>query len=210
MTTGAGAPRERASRASHATGASRRSGERESVQGSPRGEAPRITLELVCALRSLRNLRHPSQESTDMKQHRVGRRKFMKEVGFSAAAISVLPKEGFGMAVSQSARPRIRFSVIGINHSHINSQVNAVLRGGGDLVSLYAVEDDLAAAFMKTFPQVKRARAEAEILEDPSIQLVLSSAIPDQHAPVGVRVIQHGKDYMADKPGITTLEQLAE
>jgi len=134
----------------------------------------------------------------------------MKEVGFSAAAISVLPKEGFGMAVSQSTRPRIRFSVIGINHSHINSQVNAVLRGGGELVSLYAVEDDLAAAFIKTFPQVKRARAEAEILDDPSIQLVLSSAIPDQRAPIGVRVMQHGKDYMADKPGITTLEQLAE
>jgi predicted dehydrogenase len=145
-----------------------------------------------------------------MKQHQVGRRKFMKEVGLSAAAISVLPKEGFGMAVSQSAHPRIRFCVIGINHSHINSQVNAVLRGGGDLVSLYAVEDDLAAAFMKTFPQVKRVRAEAEILEDPSIQLVLSSAVPDQRAPIGVRVMQHGKDYMADKPGITTLEQLAE
>src|SRR3954467_15640173 len=145
-----------------------------------------------------------------MKQHRVGRRKFMKEVGLSAAAISVLPKEGFGMAVSQSAHPRIRFCVIGINHSHINSQVNAVLRGGGDLVSLYAVEDDLAAAFMKTFPQVKRVRAEAEILEDPSIQLVLSSAVPDERAPIGVRVMQHGKDYMADKPGITTLEQLAD
>src|SRR5436190_1044120 len=145
-----------------------------------------------------------------MKQHRVGRRKFMKEVGFSAAAISVLPKEGFGMAVSQSARPRIRFSVIGINHSHINSQVNSMLRGGGELVSVYAAEEDLASAFMKTFPQVKRARTETEILDDPSIQLVLSSAIPEQRAPIGIRVMQHGKDYMADKPGITTLEQLAE
>jgi histidinol dehydrogenase len=34
---------ERASRASHANGASRRSGERESVQGSPRGGAPRMS-----------------------------------------------------------------------------------------------------------------------------------------------------------------------
>jgi predicted dehydrogenase len=128
----------------------------------------------------------------------------------SAAAVSALPKDGFGMPVKQSARPRIRFSVIGINHSHINSQVNSVLRGGGELVSLYAAEEDLASAFMKTFPQVKRARTEKEILEDPSIQLVLSSAIPEQRAPIGIRVMQHGKDYMADKPGITTLEQLAE
>src|SRR4051812_988009 len=34
--------RERAQRASHANGASRRSGERVSVRGSPRGEAPRM------------------------------------------------------------------------------------------------------------------------------------------------------------------------
>ena len=39
---------------------------------------------------------------------------------------------------------------------------------------------------------------------------MLSSAIPDERAPLGIRVMQHGKDYMADKPGITTLEQLAE
>ena len=48
------------------------------------------------------------------------------------------------------------------------------------------------------------------MLEDPSIKLVMSSAIPDERGPIGIRVMQHGKDYMADKPGITTLEQLAE
>jgi len=156
-----------------------------------------------------------------MKKSGVSRRTFIQGIATSAAAVSARPKDGFGMtgtpesparaaAVIQNARPKIRFSVIGINHNHINSQVNAVLRGGGDLVALYAQEDDLAAGFMKTFPQVKRVQSEKEILEDSSIQLVLSSAIPDQRAPIGLRVMQHGKDYMADKPGITTLEQLAE
>jgi predicted dehydrogenase len=54
------------------------------------------------------------------------------------------------------------------------------------------------------------ARSETEILEDRAVQLVLSSAIPDERAPLGIRVMKHGKDYMADKPGITTLAQLAE
>src|SRR5512133_638924 len=108
-----------------------------------------------------------------MKFDRVSRRKFMQRLASSAAAISVLPKDGFGMSVKQSPRPRIRFSVIGINHSHINAQVNAVLRGGGELVALYAQEDDLAAGFMKSFPQGKRVQSEKEILEDSSIQLVL-------------------------------------
>ena len=51
---------------------------------------------------------------------------------------------------------------------------------------------------------------EREILEDPKVQLVVSAAIASERAPLGVRVMRHGKDYMADKPGITTLEQLEE
>ena len=69
---------------------------------------------------------------------------------------------------------------------------------------------DLVEAFRKQFPQAKLARSEAEVLEDASVKLVLSAAIPDERAPLGIRVMQHGKDYMADKPGVTTLEQLAE
>jgi predicted dehydrogenase len=106
--------------------------------------------------------------------------------------------------------PRLRFSVIGINHAHIYSQVGAVKRGGGEFVSYWAPEDDLAATFGKRFPEAKRVTDRRAILEDPSIQLVLSSIIPVQRAPLGVEVMKHGKDYMSDKPGITTLEQLAE
>ena len=109
-----------------------------------------------------------------------------------------------------NAEPKIYFSVIGINHNHIYSQVDAVIRGGGQLVSFYAKEDDLAAAFSKKYSQAKKAANEKEILDDKSIQLVLSSIIPNERAPLGIRVMQHGKDYMSDKPGITSLEQLAE
>jgi predicted dehydrogenase len=112
--------------------------------------------------------------------------------------------------MAQSATPRIRFAVVGINHPHINSQVGAVLRGGGELVWLYAKEPDLVKDFQTRFPQVKLARSEDEVLQDASIQLVVSSAIPVERAPLGIRVMRHGKDYMADKPGITTLAQLAE
>src|SRR6185369_16844768 len=68
----------------------------------------------------------------------------------------------------------------------------------------------LAAEFSKKYPQAKRLVDEKEILEDKSIHLVLSSIIPNERAPLGIRVMQHGKDYMSDKPGITSLEQLAE
>ncbi len=106
--------------------------------------------------------------------------------------------------------PKIKFAVIGMNHAHIYGQVEAVIRGGGELVSFYAKEADLTANFTKKYPNAKLASSETEILEDKSIQLVLSSIIANERAPLGIRVMKHGKDYMSDKPGITTLEQLAE
>ncbi len=107
-------------------------------------------------------------------------------------------------------RYKIKFAVIGINHYHVYGQIAAVQRGGGEMVSFYAKEPDLSAEFQKRFPQVKRAASEDEILNDSSIQLIVSATIPDQRAPLGIRVMQHGKDYLSDKPGFTSLEQLAE
>ena len=37
-----------------------------------------------------------------------------------------------------------------------------------------------------------------------------SAAIPDLRAPLGVRAMRDGKDYLSDKPAMTTLDQLAE
>jgi predicted dehydrogenase len=160
-----------------------------------------------------------------MKESRVPRRKFIKNIAGSAAAIAAAPREAWALgetggslreeragqaSQTPASPPRLRFAVIGLNHGHIYSQVGAVQRGGGELVSFFAKEPDLSAAFLKRYPQVRVAKSETEILEDRSLQLVLSAAIPDERAPLGIRVMQHGKDYMADKPGITTLAQLAE
>ena len=106
--------------------------------------------------------------------------------------------------------PRLKFGVVGINHGHIYSMANSIIRGGGEFVSYYAKEPDLIKDFAKRYPQAKLVKSEAEVLEDPSIKLVLSSITPNERAPLGIRVMQHGKDYMVDKPGITSLEQLAD
>lgn len=107
-----------------------------------------------------------------------------------------------------NAHPQIRFSVIGLNHGHIYGQVNLLLRENAELVNFYAPESDLAEAFAGSYPQACRVNSQREILEDESIQLVVSAAIPDQRGPLGVEVMRHGKDYLSDKPAFTTLEQL--
>ena len=103
---------------------------------------------------------------------------------------------------------KIRFAVTGLNHGHIYGQTSSMLDAGADGVSFYAPENDLAAQFSSAFPQISRVDNLEEILEDESIQLVLNAGIPVERAPMGVKVMQHGKDYMVDKPGLTTLEQL--
>jgi predicted dehydrogenase len=113
-----------------------------------------------------------------------------------------------------SSRPAdeapVRFGVIGVNHNHIDGMTNLLLDAGGELVSFYAPEADLADGFGRRYPQARRARSMAEVLEDESIALIASAAISDERAPLGVSVMRHGKDYLSDKPAFTTLDQLAE
>ena len=97
-----------------------------------------------------------------------------------------------------------------MSHDHIYGMIGAVQRGGGELVAAWAGEPDKLATFAKRYPDVKMVKTQEEIIEDPSIQLVLSSQIANERAPLGVKAMRHGKDYLSDKPGITTLEQLAE
>jgi predicted dehydrogenase len=157
-----------------------------------------------------------------MKKTTNNRRQFIKNATGTFGGmtfLSALPKTLWAHAeehvYEESAErwptaPRIKFAVIGINHVHIHSQVETVINGGGSLVAFYAKEADLAADFAKKYPQAKLVRSEKEILEDNSIQLVVSAAIPDERASLGIAAMRYGKDFLVDKPGMTTLKQLAE
>jgi predicted dehydrogenase len=153
-----------------------------------------------------------------MSAKHLDRRGFLKQsmagaagIGLATSAVAASSSEAAARPAAQTGqKARLRFSVCGINHSHINGMSDAVIRGGGEMVAVYAKEPDLLAEFCKRYPQAKVARSEKELLDDASIQMVLSSIIPDERAPLGVRVMQAGKDYMVDKPGIITLPQLAE
>jgi len=111
-----------------------------------------------------------------------------------------------------AAKSRMRFSVIGLNHYHIFGQVNCLLDAGAELVAVHAQggEPEIVKKFREQYPQAHEVREKAEILEDETIQMVVAAAIPFQRAPLGVEVMRHGKDYMTDKGGFTTLDQLAE
>lgn len=152
-----------------------------------------------------------------------GRREFLRAVGsaglmagvpalaeMSAVDPSRVAYEAIEPAQDAEMKPKhsIKFAVCGMSHDHIYGMVGAIQRGGGILAAAYGAEPDKVAGFKKRFPDVKMVESEDAILDDPSIQLVLSSAIPDQRAPLGVRAMKKGKDYLSDKPGATSLEQI--
>jgi predicted dehydrogenase len=154
------------------------------------------------------------------------RRDFLKQAGFmgSAAVMAAFPQGALAFSGANTipteealqtpadtvAKNRIKFGVCGMSHDHIYGMIGAVTRGGGEFVAAWAGEPDKLATLKLRFPNVKVAASQDEIIDDPAIQLVLSSQVASERAPLGVRAMRHGKDFLADKPGITTLAQLAE
>jgi predicted dehydrogenase len=174
---------------------------------------------------SMRNRMQRKTGVKIMQFENVGRRSFLRTMG-AAGMLSALPEAAFALhaggeqmahetaapGADAEAKPKysIQFAVIGLDHAHILGITAAVIRGGGQLAAFYSTLPNAIASFQKLYPNARLARSEDEILSDPSIQLVASASIPNLRAPLGIRAMRHGKDFLSDKPAITTLEQLAE
>jgi len=164
-----------------------------------------------------------SSYTTGMAKDNVSRRSLLKAAG-SVGIVGQLPETALafqttgrithevatGPTQDHTPKHTIKFAVIGLDHNHINGITDTMRRSGGELVSVHSIDRQALAGFQKRYDGVRVARSEDEILNDSSIQLVCTAAIPDLRAPLGVRVMLHGKDFLSDKPAITTLEQLAE
>ena len=138
---------------------------------------------------------------------------------FSAIAPAALAQGARAPSPSIRRTPRrpksspthsIRFAAIGLDHAHI---FGMIARHPARRRQLVVVPRHRSGADRRLPQAIRRREARAsedEILNDKSIQLVAGAPIPDLRAPLGIRVMKAGKDYLADKPGITTLEQLAD
>jgi predicted dehydrogenase len=153
-------------------------------------------------------------------EENVDRRSFLKvmgavgmssSLGFNPANAQVVEQvAGPGPGAGTKPKDSIKFGVIGLDHYHIMGITAAVIRGGGELVSFYSNLPKAIADFQKLYPNTKVAKCEDEILDDPSLQLICGAPIPRFRAPLGIKAMKRGKDFLSDKPAITTLEQLTE
>jgi predicted dehydrogenase len=113
-----------------------------------------------------------------------------------------------GKASAVCGPGEFRFAAVGLDHGHIYGMCNGLTEAGGELTWVFDSDPQRIAAFCATYPGVKMARTEAEILEDPTVRLIASATVPCRRGPLGLRVMDHGKDYFADKPPLTSADQL--
>jgi predicted dehydrogenase len=137
------------------------------------------------------------------------RREFLESMGALLALAPAASAETLPVTPEEKPEHHIRFAVCGISHDHIHGMIGAVVHGGGELVAWWGEEPDKQAEFTRRYPDARVARSQDEVLHDPAVQLVLSSQIASQRAGIGVRAMKAGKDFLSDKPGITTLDDLA-
>lgn len=100
------------------------------------------------------------------------------------------------------------FAAVGLDHGHIYGMSKGLIEAGGQLKWVYDPDPLKIKNFCKVYPQARVARSIDEILMDPSVHLVASAAIPSERCNLGLKVMEAGKDYFADKPPLTTMEQL--
>ena len=100
------------------------------------------------------------------------------------------------------------FAAAALDHGHIYGQCAGLTEAGGTLRYVYDPDRKKVAEFIKRFPEAKAVESVETILDDPEVHLVAAAAIPSDRGPLGVRVMEAGKDYFTDKTPFTSPDQL--
>jgi predicted dehydrogenase len=123
--------------------------------------------------------------------------------------------EGMNYAPKGKSEPVVqpgefKFAAAHLDHGHIYGQCNGLLDAGAEMKYVYDPDPEKVKAFQEVYPQAVAVDSLERILEDAEINLVSAAAIPCFRGPIGLKVLDAGKDYFTDKSPFTTLDQLEE
>jgi predicted dehydrogenase len=104
------------------------------------------------------------------------------------------------------------FAAIGLDHRHIYHLISELLAAGARCAGYWTGTSDpkVLEGVRERFPQLRAVDDRDALLDDPSVDLIVSAAVPAQRAALAVQALRRGKDVLVDKPGVTTFEQLAQ
>ena len=104
----------------------------------------------------------------------------------------------------------LTFAAIGLDHRHIYTMAQNMMDVGCVFKGWWTEGDpQTLPGFIKRFPDVPRYDDRKALLEDTGIDFILIAGVPYERAALAIEAMEHGKDVMTDKPGCTSLEQLA-
>ena len=105
-----------------------------------------------------------------------------------------------------------RFAVIGLDHRHVYELTEFLLEAGMECAGFWPIttDDHVLAGYRKRFPAIPAVDEQVRLLDDPTIQVIVSASVPRDRAPLAIAAMRRGKDVLVDKPGVTTFAQLAE
>ena len=105
-----------------------------------------------------------------------------------------------------------RFAVIGLDHRHVYELTQYLIEAGMECAGFWPITTDahVLEGFRKRFPFIHAVDDQVRLLDDPTIQVIVSASVPRERALLAVAAMRRGKDVLVDKPGITNFAQLAE
>jgi predicted dehydrogenase len=105
----------------------------------------------------------------------------------------------------------LRFAAIGLDHRHIYHLAGELIAAGAECAGYCPLTSDpkVLEGFRERFPNLVQSDRQ-KLFDDPSIDIVVSAAIPSDRAGIAIRAMRAGKDVMVDKPGATTGAQIDE
>ncbi|MDU2239169.1 MAG: Gfo/Idh/MocA family oxidoreductase [Paenibacillus sp.] len=120
-----------------------------------------------------------------------------------------------GMSYAPKGRPnavvkagQFVFAAVALDHGHIYGMAGGLIEAGATLKWVYDPDPAKVQAFVEQYPQATRADSLEQVLTDPEVRLVAAAAVPSERGPLGLKVMDAGKDYFTDKTPFTQLEQL--
>ncbi len=104
-----------------------------------------------------------------------------------------------------------RFAVIGLDHRHVYEMTGELIAAGMDCAGFWPETTDprVLEGFRKRFPGLPEVADQRSLLEDRGIDAIVTGSVPRDRAALAIEAMRHGKDVMSDKPGVTSLAQLA-
>lgn len=104
----------------------------------------------------------------------------------------------------------IRMGVVGIDHRHIYTMTRHMQQAGCILAGWHTEGDPTTLnGFLDRFPDAPRRDSAEALIDDPSIDLILTAAVPSDRAAIALRAMRAGKDVLSDKPGVLSRADLA-